>query len=432
MSPHAWVGVVTGGLLLLIGIVAAAGPAWRAGAGWRRARKRLGRDEDPFAGGPPELREGWSRYTALVERERAVDGQRRMVVAEQVLTPGGVTGALDPAAGAGIGLLWAAWGGAMAVGVLAGSGGAAAAAAYATGGVAAGAGWLGITLLLIRRARAESSHFFAALRERDSTVAPGEFAAEVERRSASSGRRIGDVAARQVELLQEHTTTLREVAPAVGEEVRAVLEGSLLPTLRAMVDTLDRLSGTVEERQREALEVMAASFKAQLMSGFREEFEDLARALSEAADWHQQVHRDLGKLLASADRLGEGHIAMLRRTLRVTEVVRGNADSLARAERSLALTADRVQAAATRITDTLESTTDSVVTRLQTATQEMSEQLGQLTTTLNGQMTETTEQLGRRIQNITMTLQRLAGELEMLGREQQRTRPGGGTFPRGF
>ncbi|HET7321099.1 MAG TPA: hypothetical protein VFI96_01300, partial [Longimicrobiaceae bacterium] len=204
-----------------------------------------------------------------------------------------------------------------------------------------------------------------------------------ERRRAAAEERRSRWEAQQTELLAG-------LASATGESLRpalkAALDESLVPAIRAVDATLAELSRETEVRQREALRGMAASFKDQLVSGFQEEFGALARALHEAAEWQERVHRDLGQLMTASTQLSEGHLSMLRRTRQVSEAVRSNGDSLARAERSLALAADRVQGASTSMTGAMEQTTKELTDRLRQASEEMSAQLGQLATTLDAQM----------------------------------------------
>src|SRR5690606_24685631 len=126
---------------------------------------------------------------------------------------------------------------------------------------------------------------------------------------------------RQIELLEQQTALLTGLSESIAAQLQPalerVLEATLVPALERMTAKLDQLSVEIEERQRAGIGMMALKFSEQLTAGFREEFEALSRSLRMAATWHERVHEDLGKLLTDTEKLSEGHMAMLRRTLSV-------------------------------------------------------------------------------------------------------------------
>lgn len=412
----------TAALLLLIGLFIDLGRSFRAASAYSSAARSL-------AGSPAEvpriegsvLEAGWKRYRRTLATGGDL-GAPRLVRPEKIFDWRLFGIGPSTSRSASFALLWVVWG------IVAGSW------SYTSGeprdgfllaaaGAALGISWMILHLTSLSVTRSAANRFYAALRERDHLVEAGQIELELERRATEERARVRDVERTHIELLVGQKEALARLAPELGQgihpAIREALESSLIPTLSTMTATLQRLSSEVEETQKAALETMASSFKEQMMSGFATEFEALSKSLHEAAVWHEKVHRDLNELLIASQNMSEGHIAMLRRTRQVSEAVRSNAESLSRAERSLGLTADRVQAAATTIAGLLEGTTASVVDGLRTASDQLAAQLAQLTGTLNEQMEQSGEQLTRRIQSISLMLQRVASDIDTLGREQR-------------
>lgn len=249
---------------------------------------------------------------------------------------------------------------------------------------------------------------------------------ETERRRAADAA-VRELLARQVELLEDLRA---DTAARMASSVEAAMDARLIPLLNRAVSTTERLETDVATRQAEALDAMATRFREQLTDGLREEFAALASALTNAARWHERTQAELGETLAEAQRLSQEYSAMLRRTLKVSDAVRGNADSLARAERSLSLVADRVQGTTTALTESLEATNRRLLEQQEEVSGGLSDRLTQLTETLNSQMEKSAEQVGRRMETISLTLRRVASEIDVANRDA-RTRPGG-PHSRGF
>lgn len=134
-----------------------------------------------------------------------------------------------------------------------------------------------------------------------------------------------------------------DLASAFQESLNKSLSETLVPTLSAVATTLNDLSANVGQRQVAALDEMVGAFQARLSEELGGQFENLANALANAADWQHKVHSQLGTLIDRIQAAGDGLTHIIEQSKTAGQLFAESLTGLQRAHEEISGAADLLQ-----------------------------------------------------------------------------------------
>lgn len=134
-----------------------------------------------------------------------------------------------------------------------------------------------------------------------------------------------------------------DLASAFQESLSKSLSETLVPTLTAVATRLDNLSANLGERQVAALDEMVGVFQARLSEELGGQFENLANALANAADWQHKVHSQLGTLIDQIQAASEGLTHVIDQSKTASHLFAESLTGLQRAHEGISGAAELLQ-----------------------------------------------------------------------------------------
>lgn len=226
--------------------------------------------------------------------------------------------------------------------------------------------WLFLDRSLGNYVQKRASHFFQSVRLRYPVASAEWFLHrlfEVEKGESEAIQQSNRILLEAKSELAEQKYILQDLgsnmAIAFQDALNSSITEQLSPAFAKVVESIETLSTQLGDRQVQAMDRMVESFQDQLSEKLHGQFENLASALKDAAEWQNQVHSDLEGLLTQVKTSTEAQDRVVERSIAACDMYGQTIDRLADGHSKLNDSADALQSAVSEVSADLKATLEA-------------------------------------------------------------------------